>query len=292
MRKYYFMSIALSAILVTSIGGTQSVFAIMGTDVLPAGGTLDFYELLDGSGSISNSDFQLELDGTIAALNAAIVGPSFGPLRITVIQFGSNSVVECQTMVNSQATLNTLTACIAGIVKDDGGTSMAAAYNTVTAELGISPLVGVNDRSIVDLVTDGAPNSPASTTTAVAAAVAAGLDSNVALAVGGGANTAFLASITHPGASPGPIDPNPIPDPLVEGFVLTVVGFQQFEDAMKQKFDVIVVKPPTVGGELLSIDTTALILAGAQTNAVWIMSALAVIGSVAFGAIYLKTRKN
>ena len=175
MRKYYFMSIALSAILVTSIGG-QSAFGIMGTDVIPAGGTLDFYELLDGSGSISNSDFQLELDGTIAALNAAIVGPSFGPLRITVIQFGSNSVVECQTMVNSQATLNTLTACIAAIVKDDGSTSMAAAYNTVTAELGTSPLVGVNDRSIVDLVTDGAPNSPSGTTTAVANAIAAGLD--------------------------------------------------------------------------------------------------------------------
>jgi len=290
MRKYYFMSIALSAILVTSIGG-QSAFAIMGTDVIPAGGTLDFYELLDGSGSISNSDFQLELDGTIAALNAAIVGPSFGPLRITIIQFGSNSVVECQTMVNSQATLNTLTACIAAIVKDDGGTSMAAAYNTVTAELGTSPLQGANDRSIVDLVTDGAPNSPSGTTTAVAAAVAAGLDSNVALAVGAGANSAFLATITHPdiGAPGGPIDPNPIPDPLVEGFVLTVQGFQQFEDAMKQKFDVIV---PTVGGELLSIDTSALILAGAQTNAVWIMSALAAIGSVAFGAIYLKTRKN
>jgi len=48
----------------------------------------------------------------------------------------------------------------------------------------------------------------------------------------------------------------------------------------------------TVGGESLSIDTTALLLAGAQTNAVWIMSALAVIGSVAFGALYLTSKKN
>ncbi len=47
-----------------------------------------------------------------------------------------------------------------------------------------------------------------------------------------------------------------------------------------------------VGGELLSIDTTALLLAGAQTNAVWIMSALAVIGSVAFGALYITSKKN
>jgi len=47
-----------------------------------------------------------------------------------------------------------------------------------------------------------------------------------------------------------------------------------------------------VGGEFLSIDSTALILAGAQTNAVWIMSALAVIGSLAFGALYITSKKN
>ena len=47
-----------------------------------------------------------------------------------------------------------------------------------------------------------------------------------------------------------------------------------------------------VGGEILSIDTTSLILAGVQTNAVWLMSALAVIGSVAFGALYITSKKN
>jgi len=47
-----------------------------------------------------------------------------------------------------------------------------------------------------------------------------------------------------------------------------------------------------VGGEIIPIDSTALLLAGAQTNAVWIMSALAVIGSVAFGALYITSKKN
>ena len=50
--------------------------------------------------------------------------------------------------------------------------------------------------------------------------------------------------------------------------------------------------PMVVGGELLPIDSTALILAGAQTNAVWILSALAVIGSVAFSALYITSKKN
>jgi len=47
-----------------------------------------------------------------------------------------------------------------------------------------------------------------------------------------------------------------------------------------------------VGGKLFPIDTTALLLAGIQTNALWIMSALAIIGSVAFGAVYITVKKN
>jgi len=45
-----------------------------------------------------------------------------------------------------------------------------------------------------------------------------------------------------------------------------------------------------VGGKFLPIDTTALLLSGAQINAAWIMSALVVIGSIAFGALYITTR--
>jgi len=47
-----------------------------------------------------------------------------------------------------------------------------------------------------------------------------------------------------------------------------------------------------VGGEFLPIDTTPLLVAGAQTNAFWILSTLAVIGSIAFGALYLTTRRD
>ena len=47
-----------------------------------------------------------------------------------------------------------------------------------------------------------------------------------------------------------------------------------------------------VGGDFLPIDTTALLLAGAQTNALWILSALAVIGSISFGALYITSKKQ
>jgi len=45
-----------------------------------------------------------------------------------------------------------------------------------------------------------------------------------------------------------------------------------------------------VGGELLPIDTTALMLAGLQSSAIWMLPVLA--GAVGVGAYYIKTRMN
>lgn len=290
MKKIHFMSVALMAILVTSIGGLQQASAIMGTNALPSGGSIDLYELLDGSGSIQSGDWTLMKQGLVNSLNAAVTSADYGKLRISVIVFASSAgAPSCQQSINSAADLTTLNTCILALVQPGGGTCMTCAYNSLITELGVSPLTGANDRSIVDLVTDGVPNNQGTTATAVTTAIAAGLDSNIALGVGS-ANTAFLASITHPGASPGPIDPVPLPDPLVQGFVVTANSFADFEAAMTEKLGGFV--GTVVGGELLSIDTTALILAGAQTNAVWLLSALAVIGSVAFGALYITSKKN
>jgi len=48
--------------------------------------------------------------------------------------------------------------------------------------------------------------------------------------------------------------------------------------------------PDVVGGESLSIDSTALVLAGLQTSAIWMLPILA--GAVGAGAYYIKTRMN
>ena len=47
-----------------------------------------------------------------------------------------------------------------------------------------------------------------------------------------------------------------------------------------------------VGGEFLPINTTALLVAGIQTNAVWILTALAGIASAAFGTLYITSKRN
>ena len=48
--------------------------------------------------------------------------------------------------------------------------------------------------------------------------------------------------------------------------------------------------PRTVGGEFIGVDSTALLLAGLQTSAIWMLPVLA--GAAGATAFYLKTRKN
>ena len=47
-----------------------------------------------------------------------------------------------------------------------------------------------------------------------------------------------------------------------------------------------------VGGEFLSIDTTALMLAGLQSSAIWMLPVLAGVAGSAFGVLYIKSRRN
>jgi len=49
-------------------------------------------------------------------------------------------------------------------------------------------------------------------------------------------------------------------------------------------------QPPVVGGEFLPIDNTALMLAGLQSSAIWMLPVLA--GAAGVGAYYIKTRMN
>jgi len=47
-----------------------------------------------------------------------------------------------------------------------------------------------------------------------------------------------------------------------------------------------------VGGEFLPIDSTALVLAGLQTSAIWMLPVLAGVAASAFAVLYIKSRRN
>ncbi len=47
-----------------------------------------------------------------------------------------------------------------------------------------------------------------------------------------------------------------------------------------------------IGGKIIPIESASLILTGIQTNAVWVMSALAAIASITFGTLYISLRRK
>ena len=56
--------------------------------------------------------------------------------------------------------------------------------------------------------------------------------------------------------------------------------------------DVIHEGDKVVGGEFSPIDSTALLLAGLQTSAIWMLPVLAGVAGSAFGVLYIKSRRN
>jgi len=52
--------------------------------------------------------------------------------------------------------------------------------------------------------------------------------------------------------------------------------------------------PPmmAVGGELIPLDATAVLIAGIQTNALSVLSAFVVIGAIAFGALVISVKRK
>jgi hypothetical protein len=197
---------------------------------------------IDGSGSISPAAFSLQLQGLSSAIGNLV--PTNSSVEITVVQFaGFGAVVEVgPTLIDSPATLTTVTNQILAITQNFGGTPMAAGINLLTSAVAASPeFADPNSEQLFNVSTDGQPNNASATTAAAAAAQAAGIDGLSAEAVGQFANPTFLASIVFPGVSPGPIItlPNPIPDPRTQGFVISVAGFQDFEAAIATKIRAI-----------------------------------------------------
>jgi len=304
------MSIALMAILVTSTGGLQSAFALTAADEIAQGAGNDFDPsaqpqsassvfnpsqtsvntemqlLMDVSGSVDNTEFNLQRDGyeaafrnqdVIDALSVSCEGKPVKGLAVSFVYWASGNEQQVAvpfSFLNDATSSNLFADAIASAARPfSGGTAPGSAIN-FAVPLFTNAFDG--DKIVIDVSGDGAKNTGDDTSDARDAAIQGVVDVINGIVIS--PNAALVTFYTD----------NVIGGP--GSFVLEAATFADFEKAIKDK--ILLEICDTVGGELLSINTTALILAGAQTNAVWIMSALAAIGSVAFGAIYLKTRKN
>ncbi len=186
--------------------------------------------VLDGSGSISGSDFALQLDAyedifTNNFYDTYVVGND--TLYVSAWQFSTNVTQETLWYsITDNASADAFGALFASINQDGGGTNIASAIVDANASIignGIA-----SDKQIIDISTDGeptrcTPNCTGNTymQSAINAATAALNQGTVvnAIGVGAGVGVSFLNDLTTAGG----------------GFYETAANFTAFEAALSQK---------------------------------------------------------
>jgi hypothetical protein len=184
--------------------------------------TLALSLVMDGSGSINDTEWQLQLQGYADAISDPTVVPQDGSVAINVIQFSTVASEEVAfTIIDSQATADAVAAAILGISQFEGLTCISCGIY-----LGMNTLVtfGFGDRMVIDVSTDGVWNVGIDPLTA-AMDVVDNYGITAVNAIGIGVDVTF----NYP---PG------------ESFAMRIDDYTQFGDAIKQKIRREIVPEP------------------------------------------------
>lgn len=208
---------------------------------------IDLGFALDSSGSISQSNFNLMKQGLSSALSLI---PTTGPnqYRIGVSTFDDTAVLSLAPTIVTAANLASLQATINGIAYRGGLTCISCATSILdSAYAGL----GFGASSLLNISTDGAPNVGQTNGATLRSTLTTGSgqwDSISAEAIGS-FNLSFLQALVYPNPGVTTNDPNALPNPLVQGFVLQVDNFQDYAGAIEAKIQKIVnvPEPGTVG---------------------------------------------
>ncbi len=222
-KALYAGAFALAATVGTSTVGTPSNAA-----------PIDLGFIMDGSGSLAQSDYLSAMDSLAAALAANI--PVGGPntYTISVVSFGTTGRLDISKTINTAADLAAVVSAVDNATFLNGGsTNYQAAFNTLIAAS--SPMAGTG---IVNMMTDGNANN-GDTAAGKAALQAAGWDSLSFEAVGGFVSTAPLVALGYDTLGDGATligNAGLITNPLNDAFVLTLGDFtNDYKTAIGQK---------------------------------------------------------
>ncbi len=237
--------------------------------------------LMDVSGSVNNAEFLLQRTGYSDAFRDPLTVQQIlgcggsGTIAVQLVYWSDQQAiaVDWTEVFDLTSAVAFADAIDAAARPFSGDTGPGSAINFGVPLFASNAFSSLNQ--VIDVSGDGSQNTGADTSDARDAALAAGIDTINGIVIGGSGSVLTFYTDNVIGGS--------------NAFVDTAASFADFGDAIKNKLSNEIC---FVGGEFLPINTTSLLLAGAQTNAVWIMSALAVIGSVAFGALYITSKKN
>ena len=182
---------------------------------------------IDGSGSISSSNFALQRDAYVSVLDSVLdlTNPDFEPIAISVHQFATGvSEIFPLTVIDSQTAKDNLLNAISNMSQLGTSTNISGAIDTIAnALLNFSVTL---DRKIIDVSTDGIHNvGSRSPSTAASEAVSNGVNQVNCLGIGAGANCGFIAG--------------------TGSFSIIANNFNDFADALETKLNIEVGGDPT-----------------------------------------------
>ncbi|MCX6659377.1 MAG: VWA domain-containing protein, partial [Candidatus Bathyarchaeota archaeon] len=249
-----------------------SVAAAYPSDV-KAAGIIQVGMALDGSTSITSSDWTIILDGVASALENNV--PHDGTVELTVVQFSSGlsethgsfsfkAKTEVAPTVITAGNFASVATAIQNIVQGKGSTPMADGVWVAWLDMSGSQNFQTASKQVINIATDGVPNqrwsdtnlrtpagtSPSDVTDARNAAVTAGLEELDAEGIGSGVDVNYLRdSVVWP--QPGTIAP-----PFNAGWVQQVADAASFKSAIGHKFEIISAPRATlpVAGVVMSVD--------------------------------------
>ena len=193
---------------------------------------------LDGSGSVSTGNYNLLRSGLSAALAAL---PVDGTVEITVVKYGTSASTVVAPTLLTAATLPVIQSAISTHTKAGGSTNTAGAITALTTLMTGSALFSNPEvKSLINLATDGAPNSQSAAVAAALAAAAAGIDAMSIEAIGSGVSSQTALNNMAAMAFPTPVTILPvnstdIPNPLNGSFVVPVSDFDALAPVLRAK---------------------------------------------------------
>lgn len=221
--------------------------------------------ILDGSGSVSTANYNLLRNGLKDAIAALDVD---GSVEITITAYGSGTSTVVAPTILTAATLPTIQSAILTHGKYGGSTDTAGAIRYTTDLLtGSSIFTSASLRaSIINLATDGEPNSQSAAEAAALYAYNEGIDALSIEAIGSGVSSQSALNNMLKIAFPGPavklaVNETNIPNPLGKSWVVPVSDFDALAPVLKSKV-IASVKPPVNVPESSSLALLAIGLFG------------------------------
>ena len=204
--------------------------------------------LLDSSGSIGSSNWNIMVNGLADAVADSRCFPHDGSIELTVVRFGCTADVPVGPVVITSGNADSVAADIADInYWNDGCTCIACAFDEAADALENSPNYSRSLKQAINLVTDGYPDCWGCAVDARDNCIddldmTAAQDVICCEGIGSGVDMDWLTDeIAFP--QPGCEWPIGDPNPECDGWVRQVDDAEEFADTICEKLEAIVVSP-------------------------------------------------